>query len=155
MGMKADDHSLQGARILIAEDDAILALDVREILRQAGAQIVGPAATLRQTLFLMSTFSVSAALLDVNLRDGEVFPAACALEERGAGIVFYTAYADVDSVRRAWPGARVLTKPAPPRLLISAIRQTCSPVPDEELHGMSAPTRSDLGTRTSGHRDRI
>jgi CheY-like chemotaxis protein len=123
--MKAVDQPLRGTRILIAEDDAILALDVREILRRAGAEIVGPAATLKQALFMISAFPVSAGTLDVNLRDAEVFPAARALEKLGAGIVFYTAYADVGSLRRVWPGAKVLTKPAPPGLLVSAMQQAC------------------------------
>ena len=152
--MKAVDHSLRGARILVAEDDAILALDVRQILRDAGAEIIGPTATLKQTLFMISAFPVSAALLDVNLRDGEVFPAARALEELGAGIVFYTGYADVDSLRRAWPGAKVLTKPAPPRLLISAMWEACFPTFGKDLPDMSAPVRSDLGAR-SRHREQV
>ena len=152
--MKAVDHSLRGARILVAEDDAILALDVRQILRDAGAEIIGPAATLKQTLFMISAFPVSAALLDVNLRDAEVFPAARALEELGAGIVFYTGYADVDSLRRAWPGAKVLTKPAPPRLLISAMWEACFPIFGKDLPDMSAPVRSDLGAR-SRHREQV
>ena len=152
--MKAVDHSLRGARVLVAEDDAILALDVRQILRHAGAEIIGPTATLKQTLFMISAFPVSAALLDVNLRDGEVFPAARALDELGVGIVFYTGYADVDSLRRAWPGAKVLTKPAPPRLLISAMWEACFPTFGKDLPDMSAPVRSDLGAR-SGHREQV
>jgi DNA-binding response OmpR family regulator len=126
--MKAVDYALRGGRILIAEDDAILALDVSEILRQAGAEVIGPVATLRQALVMISDVPVSAALLDVNLRDGEVFPAALALKERGIGMVFYTGYAGVDILRRDWPGVQVLTKPAPPRLLISAMFETCPSV---------------------------
>ena len=153
--MKAVDHTLRGARILIAEDDAILALDVREIFRQAGAEIVGPVATLEQALAMISAFPVSAALLDVDLRDAEVFPAARALQDRGAGIVFYTGYADVDSLRRSWPGAKVLTKPAPPRLLVSAMHQSCFAVLERELPGICAPARSDLGMRSSRHREQV
>ncbi len=151
--MKAVDQSLRGARVLIAEDDAILALDVREIFRQAGADIVGPAGTLKQALSMISAFPVSAALLDVNLRDAEVFPAARALEERGAGIVFYTGYADVDCLRRDWPSAWVLTKPATPRLLISTMQGACFPALDRELAGMNAPILSSLGTRSIRHRE--
>ena len=153
--MKAVDYSLQGARILIAEDDAILALDVREIFRQAGAEIVGPAATLRQTLLMISAFRISAALLDVNLRDAEVFPAARALQDRGTGIVFYTGYAYVDSLRRGWPGAHVLTKPAPPVLLISTIRRACRAVSDDELPSMHGPIQPALEKRSSGHREQV
>jgi len=128
--MKAADQTLAGVRILIAEDDAIQALDVREILRQADAEIVGPVPTLEQALAMIRAFPVSAALLDVNLRDGDVFPAARALQEHGAGIVFYTGYAAVDSLRRDWPSARVLTKPTPPRRLISTMYAAANPTVD-------------------------
>lgn len=117
------DQPLQGARILIAEDDAILAFDLGIVLRKAGALIVGPALTLAHTFALAKTVPVSAAVLDVSLRDEEVFPAACALQSRGAGIVFYTGYAAVEQLRRDWPGAQVLTKPAAPRVLVEAVRQ--------------------------------
>ncbi len=117
-----EDRPLQGAQILVAEDDAILAFDLGITLQRAGASILGPALTLAHTLSLAQTAPMSAAVLDVSLRDEEVFPAALALRERGVGIVFYTGYAAVDSLRREWPEAQVLTKPTPPRLLIQAVR---------------------------------
>jgi ActR/RegA family two-component response regulator len=118
-----EDRPLQGARILIAEDDAILAFDLGIALQKAGAKILGPALTLSHTLSLAQTAPLSAAVLDVSLRDEEVFPAAEALKERGVGIVFYTGYAAVESLQRDWPNAQVLTKPAPARMLIQAVRQ--------------------------------
>jgi DNA-binding response OmpR family regulator len=151
--MKAVDCNLRGGRILIAEDDAILALDVREIFQQAGAEVIGPVATLRQALAMICNFPVSAALLDVNLRDGEVFPAALALKERGIGMVFYTGYADVDGLRRDWPGAQVLTKPAPPRLLVSAMSETCLSASESHLSRVPAPSLADRGAQSP--RDRI
>ena len=147
--MKAVDHTLRGARILIAEDDAILALDVREIFRQAGAEVIGPVATLGQSLAMISAVPMSAALLDVNLRDAEVFPAALALKERGIGMVFYTGYADVDSLRQDWPGAQVLIKPAPPRLLVSAMSKTCLPVSESHLSQVPLPSLAERGTQSS------
>jgi DNA-binding NtrC family response regulator len=152
--MKAVDHALRGGRILIAEDDAILALDVREIFRQAGAEVIGPVATLRQALVMISDVPVSAALLDVNLRDAEVFPAALALKERGIGMVFYTGYADVDSLRRDWPGVQVLTKPAPPRLLISAMSETCLSVSESHLSQMPLPSLAEREIQSSRERIR-
>jgi DNA-binding NtrC family response regulator len=116
-----DDRPLQGANILVAEDDAILAFDLGITLQRAGARILGPALTLAHTLTLAESTAVSAAVLDVSLRDAEVFPAAHALKERGIGIVFYTGYAAVDALRREWPEAQVLTKPTPSRRLIEAV----------------------------------
>jgi len=119
----SEDRPLQGARILVAEDDAILAFDLGITLQRAGAKILGPTLTLAHTLTLAQTAPLSAAVLDVSLRDEDVFPAAEALKERGVGIVFYTGYAGVESLRRDWPEAQVLTKPTPTRLLIQAVRR--------------------------------
>ncbi len=121
------DQPLQGMQVLIAEDDAILAFDLGIILQKAGAKILGPTLTLAHTLSLAQTTCVSAAVLDVSLRDEEIFPAALALKGRGVGIVFYTGYAAVDHLRRDWPDAQVLTKPAPARLLVEAVRQALGP----------------------------
>ena len=117
------DQPLRGARILIAEDDAILAFDLGIILQKAGAEILGPTLTLSHALSLAQTASMSAAVLDVSLRNEEVFPAAQELTERGVGIVFYTGYAAVDQLRRDWPEAQVLTKPTPARVLVEAVRR--------------------------------
>jgi DNA-binding response OmpR family regulator len=121
------DQPLRGARILIAEDDAILAFDLGIILQKAGAEILGPTLTLSHALSLAQTASISAAVLDVSLRNEEVFPAAQELTERGVGIVFYTGYAAVDQLRRDWPEAQVLTKPTPARVLVEAVRRALRP----------------------------
>jgi DNA-binding response OmpR family regulator len=117
------DQPLQGTRILVAEDDAILAFDLGITLQKAGAKILGPTLTLAHTLSLAQTAAMSAAVLDVSLRDEDVFPAALELKERGVGIVFYTGYAAVEQLRRDWPDAQVLTKPTPARLLVEAVRR--------------------------------
>jgi DNA-binding response OmpR family regulator len=119
------NRPLKNARILVAEDDAILALDLTAILREAGAEVVGLGVTLKQTLSLVKTPHLSAAVLDVNLRDEDVFPAAFALEELGVSIVFYTACTGAHEVHAAWPKAQIVVKPASARLLIEAVRQAC------------------------------
>ncbi len=121
------DRPLQGTRILIAEDDAILAFDLGITLQKAGAKILGPTLTLAHTLSLAQTTSMSAAVLDVSLRDEDVFPAAHELKERGIGIVFYTGYAAVEQLRRDWPDAQVLTKPTPARILVESVRKVLRP----------------------------
>jgi ActR/RegA family two-component response regulator len=93
------EQPLQGTRILIAEDDAILAFDLGITLQKAGAKILGPTLTLAHTLALAQTAPMSAAVLDVRLRDEEIFPAAHELKGRGVGIVFYTGYAAVEQLR--------------------------------------------------------
>ncbi len=111
----AFNRPLQGANILVAEDNAILAFDLGITLEMAGARIVGPAATLAHALSLAQTVPLSAAVLDVSLRDEDVLPAAVVLKRRGIGIVFCTGYAYVDQLKRDWPDAQILTKPASAR----------------------------------------
>jgi CheY-like chemotaxis protein len=116
---------LLGAKVLIAEDNPILAFDVLSLLRDAGAETVGPAKSLKDTLILAETSPLDCSILDVSLCDDLVFPAAKVLRDRGIGIVFYTGYGDPDSLRREWPSAQVLTKPVPPQLLIEAAVTAC------------------------------
>ncbi len=112
---------LQSAPILIAEDNALLALDMAAALRQAGANVIGPAATLEEALALVWTPALVCGVLDVSLRNEFVFPAAKVLRDRHAGIVFYTGHSDAETLKLDWPEARVLTKPAPDKLLIEAV----------------------------------
>jgi hypothetical protein len=60
------------------------------------------------------------------LPDGFVFRAARLLRHQGAGLVFYTGYVGIDRLKRAWPGAQILLKPAPPKLLVEAVRAAWS-----------------------------
>src|SRR5438552_15059338 len=120
-----NNKPLKGARILIAEDNAILAFDLIGLLCEAGADVVGPACTIERALELSEAEPLTCCVLDVNLRDGCVFPAAEILRQRQIGIVFYTGYLDPNGLMRDWPGARVLPKPAPFHLLIQTIGAAC------------------------------
>ncbi len=116
---------LRGACILIAEDDAMLAFDLQDVLRKAGAEILGPAATLANALALARSASLTCAVLDVNLRHELVFPAAQVLKERCVKIIFHTGCGDPEGLRRDWPDAQILKKPAPCGLLIRTVCAAC------------------------------
>lgn len=116
---------LQGTKVLIAEDDAILAFDMMCSLRSAGAEILGPASSLKRAIALSQDEGLSCGVLDVSLRDELIFPAAQMLRERCAGIVFYTGYADTGGLKRQWPDAQVLIKPVPSKFIIAAVSAVC------------------------------
>lgn len=130
------DKPLSGVRILIVEDDAILAFDMLCFLKGAGAETIGPASSLKRALALSQDEPLSCAVLDVRLRDEFVFPAARALREKHAGIVFYTGHADIDGLKRDWPEAQVLSKPSPSRSLLEAIGTACATVRNIPLSPM-------------------
>ncbi len=112
---------LQGTRIMIAEDNAIIGFDLSCLLRNAGAEIIGLAKNLLEAEKLASSRIFEGAVLDVSLGDEKVFPVASILRERRIGVVFYTAEANPEELRRDWPNVRVLIKPSPDRLLIEAV----------------------------------
>jgi CheY-like chemotaxis protein len=116
---------LRGARILIAEDNPILAFDLAGLLEEAGAETLGPARNLSEALILVCTPLLDCGVLDVSLGTELVFPAARRLRDRGLGLVFYTGYGDPESLGRAWPSAQILIKPVPPQVLIGAVTTAC------------------------------
>ncbi|HYE52163.1 MAG TPA: PAS domain S-box protein, partial [Azospirillaceae bacterium] len=87
---------LEGRRVLAVEDDAILALTVKQALAEQGCRVVGPAPTLGEALRLASTAEIDAAVLDVNLRGRTVYAVAEVLTERGVPFLFTTGYDRVD-----------------------------------------------------------
>ena len=111
---------LQGAKVLIVEDDAIIAMMVEDMLSEMGCEIVGTAARLEAAVEKARTLDLDLAMLDVNLDGRETFPVADVLAERGVPFVFSTGYgAHVTSGR--YEGAPTLQKPYETRALEQAV----------------------------------
>jgi PAS domain S-box-containing protein len=112
------------ARVLVVEDESIVAMEFETTLRRLGYHVVGPVATLREALRLIETEArIDAAVLDVNLAGSPSYPAAERLAERGVPIVFATGYGEVAPAWRDGGRARVLRKPLGPNELEVALRQ--------------------------------
>lgn len=82
----------QKRRILIVEDTPLVAMELEQILEEAGYVVIGPAMSLDSGLELAGTERVDAAVLDVNLAGRLVFPLAERLAETGIPILFCTGY---------------------------------------------------------------
>jgi CheY-like chemotaxis protein len=115
---------LAGKRILVVEDEALLATMVADILECLGATIVGPAATLKKGLMLAEHGQIDVALLDVNLRGEGIDPVADMLFSRGTPIVFATGYGERPA--GPWTNAPIIGKPFVEAELLRAIRQALS-----------------------------
>jgi CheY-like chemotaxis protein len=86
-------HPESRLTVLIAEDNLIPALEIEDIVRDLGCQVVGPVGKLSEVMKLIETTQFDAALLDVELKNGEkVYPAADLLRSRGIPFAFFTAY---------------------------------------------------------------
>lgn len=84
--------ALRDKRILLVEDEALIAVMVADMLADLGAIVVGPAGTLPKALALAKSEDVDAAVLDMNLRGERVDPVTDVLVARGIPILFATGY---------------------------------------------------------------
>lgn len=86
-------EALNGRRVLVVEDESLVAMLLETILEDLGCQVVGPAATVDEAVELIrADAGLDAALLDVNVGGRPVFPAAAALAERGVPFLFASGY---------------------------------------------------------------
>ncbi len=84
---------LSGRRILVVEDELMIAMLVDDVLKEAGCDVVGPMPRLAPALqAATSEARLDAALLDINLAGELVSPVADRLIERGVPFVFLTGY---------------------------------------------------------------
>lgn len=114
------DRPLRGMRILIADDEFLIAIVIEETLRDAGAEIVS-AATLASALKATEDPLISAAILDVRLGRHTTEAAADILSARGVPFVFYSGQALPDVFRRKFPSAKVLAKPVKHSAIVEAV----------------------------------
>ena len=91
-GERPAGPSLAGAKILVAEDEAVLGLELAQVLSELGCAVLGPAPLVTDTLGLLDRKRPDAALLDVRLGDGRVTPPALALASAGVPFALVTGY---------------------------------------------------------------
>ncbi len=115
--MTTDPRSvLSGRRILVVEDERLIALDLQFMLEDWGCAVIGPAGTAEAGLRLARDEAPDAALLDVNLPGGTSEPIAAALRAEGRPYLVLTAYRRSD-LSGALLDAPILGKPVDERKL--------------------------------------
>ena len=110
-GPTGADARLQGLRVLVLEDEAIVLLMIEDLLAELGCTVVGPAGTVTEALALAEAGGFEAALLDLNLGRGETsYPVADLLAERQVPFAFVTGYS-ADVLAPPHDGRPILEKP--------------------------------------------
>ncbi len=112
---------LRGARILIVEDDFIVAQSLEFLLSTCGCEVVVIAPTAADALGLIEKRPCDAAILDIHLRGGSVAGLAEVLVERRTPFVFVTGYADLDMLPESLRGHPRLDKPVVTETLIATL----------------------------------
>jgi CheY-like chemotaxis protein len=108
-------------KVLIVEDEWIIALDLKISIERKGYQAVGPAPTVAMAIELVETSAVDGAILDVKLFQENSFPVADLLHKRKIPFVFATGYSPGE-LPEQYDGVAVLGKPHDDRELSAALR---------------------------------
>lgn len=103
-------NKLAGKRVLIVEDEMLVALLIEDFILQIGCEIAGMAMRLEPALDLARTIEFDVAILDINLAGKPSFPVAEMLRERGIPFVFASGYG-VAGLEGSGISAPVLQKP--------------------------------------------
>lgn len=111
--------SFSGKRVLIVEDEALIALMLEDILVEMGATIAGSAATISKGMDLAHSTEFDIAILDVNVRGESILPVAEILRGRGVPTIFATGYGN--GIADITKGAPVIGKPYSPEKLMAAL----------------------------------
>ena len=118
------DH--QHRRVLIVEDEPVLAFALEETLVEAGFAIAGPASRLDKALAIIESGVCDAAILDTNLAGVNVGPVAAALAARGLPFIILSGYSP-DQQNSAFAGALHLQKPCRSERIIQALHDILPP----------------------------
>ncbi|HEX8584048.1 MAG TPA: response regulator [Allosphingosinicella sp.] len=114
--------SLDGVRVLLVEDEAIIAMTAEDMLEELGCTIAAMAANLDEAMACAEHGGFDLALLDINLNGQQSLPVAALLRAAGTPFVFTTGYGAAGSTAE-FADAPLVTKPYQIGDLEAAIRQ--------------------------------
>ena len=109
---------LEGLRLLIVEDELLIALDIESTLSDAGA-LTACARTVAQALALVETTPVDGAVLDYRLETETSAPIADRLTELGVPFLFHCSGSEPSE---GYPQVRIVSKPTQPQQLVEAVK---------------------------------
>ena len=125
MTAEPNEDILQGARVLVVEDEAAISMLLEDMLLDFGCDVVGPAARLATALEMAEGESFDVAILDVNVAGEPIYPVAETIAKRALPLIFSTGYGGA-GIREPFRDRPVVHKPFSKsdlkRTLISAIR---------------------------------
>lgn len=107
-------------RILVVEDDWLIATDHTDILEEIGYQVLGPVSSVSATLQMIDGLHIDAAVLDLNLNGQASYPIAELLILKGVPFLFVSGYS-VHDLRKEFAEVRLLSKPVDKTALLSAV----------------------------------
>jgi DNA-binding response OmpR family regulator len=111
-------------RVLVMEDNWLIANAITDVLQNAGMSVVGPVADLTHGIALARSAEIDGAVLDIQLVDGNCFAAATILRLRGVPFIFLSGYQSSNLVPPVFRAIPYLQKPEGIQELPAAIERT-------------------------------
>ena len=115
--------AIVGNRILVVEDEPLVAMNLSKSLAELGFQVVGPYSTLAKAAAAAVEMEVDAALLDVNLNGKSVYPVADILASKNVPFAFITGYG-TEALPGKYANVPVLQKPVDQSTLQNLLAQS-------------------------------
>jgi CheY-like chemotaxis protein len=113
--------SLTGLRILIAEDESLIALELEQVLGDLGCKVVGPVSRVADVVQQAQAGQLDGALLDINLRGEQIFAVLPQLVASGLPLIISSGYDDAASFPEEFRTLPRIAKPFDN----AALRQLC------------------------------
>ena len=112
-------QTLAGQRILIVEDEPLVALDIADVFKSAGAEVI-IARTLGEAMHQAEPQDLTAAVIDHALHDGVTTSDVCAkLKERDIPFIVYSGFSKLEG---ACADGELVHKPASPAMLLATLQ---------------------------------
>ena len=121
-------RELQGLRVLIVEDESLLAMLLEDMLADLGCKVIGSAATVAEAIEAIAGAAPDVTILDIKLGAEKSFRVAEFLSGRGLPFVFATGYGD-GQVDDPWRDHQVLQKPFVQDQLADALARALEAAP--------------------------
>ncbi len=123
--MSTHNRPLRGLRVLVVEDEYLVAREIRHVLSRAGCAEVRLAASLDAAGTMAGAEDLQAVLLDIKLGELDVYPLAERLDRQGMPVVFVTGYA-TEAVPAHLEHLPLVQKPFQHKRLVAALQQVVS-----------------------------
>ena len=111
---------LAGKRILIVEDEPLIALDLETAIVDLQGSVIGSVRTITEALRIAEFEDFDGAILDLQLKEGMAHPVAECLSKRAIPFVIHSGQSEITSPR-ARPDVPIISKPALPEQVIKVL----------------------------------
>ena len=125
-------RSLKGRRILVVEDQSLIAMEIQDYLERAGAIVAGPVGTVDLALSKAEEDIMDAVLLDLDLNGERCWPIADVLTRRAIPFVFTTGFEGSIVMPERFSGLPILSKPYREEVMLAVLRKLFMRTPAQQ-----------------------